>query len=78
MIKYWSIGTGETGEYFEEGEHNDFPRGVYLVYSNCCLTTGFKTRKEAFEFAKAHPCEKHPFEAEKWNENGRIERRGQE
>ena len=46
----------EVGSYIEEGEHNDFPRGVFLAYSNCCLVTGMKSKKEAQKAIKKYPC----------------------
>lgn len=49
--------TGEIGSYSMAGELNDFSRGVYLAYGQCCLTTGFRTRPEAEAWMKKHPCE---------------------
>jgi hypothetical protein len=52
--------TKEVGSYTEAEGITDFPRGVFLAYGNCCLVTGFKTRKEAEEGIKKYPCKNHP------------------
>ena len=60
-IKWYAVPhTGEIGDYVIEGEHNDFPRGVYLAYANCCLVTGLKNEEEAREALTKYPCEKYP------------------
>jgi hypothetical protein len=50
--------TGEIGSYKVCGSLTDFPRGVYLAYGDCCLVTGFNSKKEAEEGIKEYPCEK--------------------
>ena len=60
-IEWWAVPhTGEIGEYFVEGEHNDFPRGVYLAYADCCLVTGLKSKQEAKKALTEYPCKKYP------------------
>ena len=38
--------TGEVDSYTISGNLTDFPRGVYLAYGDCCLTTGYMTKQE--------------------------------
>ena len=60
MKKWYCVPhTGKVDSYIEEGEDNNFPRGVFLAYSNCCLITGLDTEKEAKKALKKYPCEKH-------------------
>lgn len=59
MAKKWYCvaHTKEIGSYTVAESITDFPRGVFLAYSECCLTTGFNSRKEALEGIKKYPCE---------------------
>lgn len=61
MPKYWySISdTKEVGRYTEAEGITDFPRGVFLAYGDCCLTTGMKSKEEALQAIKDYPCKKH-------------------
>lgn len=60
MTIYWYAipCQNEVDSYIEEGENTDFPRGVFLVYSQCCLTTGFSSKKEAEDWNKTHTCDR--------------------
>lgn len=60
MPKYWYCipETKEVDSYVEAEGITDFPRGVFLAYGNCCLVTGFKTKKEAEEGIYQYPCKK--------------------
>lgn len=58
MPKYWySVSCqNEVDSYTEAEGITDFPRGTFLAYSKCCLTTGHKSKKEAYDWIKKHPC----------------------
>jgi len=60
MKKYYCIPhLKETGNYTEAEGITDFPRGVFLAYGDCCLTTEMKTLKEAKDAIKKYPCKKY-------------------
>jgi hypothetical protein len=48
----------EVDSYIEAEGITDFPRGVFLAYGDCCLITGFNSRKEAEKGMKEYPCKK--------------------
>jgi len=59
MTKYYYVipCKNEVGSYIQEGEITYFPRGVFLAYSRCCLTTGFPTEEEAINWNKTYTCD---------------------
>lgn len=60
-IRWYCIphnGMNEVGGYKVAGDLTDFPRGTLLAYGNCCLVTGFKSKKEAEKGLTMYSCKK--------------------
>ena len=51
--------TGEVGSYRVSGDLTDFPRGVFLAYSDCCLVTGFERKEEQRDEARIMRRKEH-------------------
>ena len=63
--------TGEIFSYKQESELTDFPRGTLLAYDDY-LTTGFKSKEEAQEWAKVWGCCEKCRSSKTANKNGRC------